>query len=392
MQAYSSRLGSKAIIFLFIFGLLLALFGVQLFSRETRKESGVFIGVDIGYGDEKDVYLIVDEISGHSNLIVLGSLKVTTDTAKLTRVCDYLYERGFYFIIYVAFADRGYSPPRGPDPQFFSRAVNRWKHKFLGAYVFDEPGGKLMDGAHSINVTIADSYSEAAMLYTRHLNFFLSNVTQYYKPANLTVFSSDYALYWYDYVSGYDIVLGEFVGNQSREVTVALCRGAAKTLNKDWGIMITWAYPGVPFLEDAGQLFLDMVLAYENGAKYLVIFDSPGEFPATTEFGTLTHAHLEAIKMFWNYVTSAPEAEEYPSTTAYVLPRDYGYGFRSSKDKIWGLWDSDTLSSVVWNDTLNEMALSALTLDVVYETKIGDEPIRLPYDKIIFWNGSKIEK
>jgi len=49
-------------------------------------------------------------------------------------------------------------------------------------------------------------------------------------------------------------------------------------------------------------------------------------------------------------------------------------------------------SSAVWNDTLNLLAMTRLDLDVVYETKIGDAPIELPYDKLIFWNGTTIQK
>jgi hypothetical protein len=135
-----------------------------------------------------------------------------------------------------------------------------------------------------------------------------------------------------------------------------------------------------------------MVLAYKNGAEYIVIFNSPGEFQVTTEFGTLTRDHIKAIKLFWNYVNAAPEVDEHHSRTAYVLPRDYGYGFRGSDDHIWGWWDADLLSSIVWNDTLNQLAVTNLHLDIVYETKIGDEPIDLPYDKLIFWNGTIIEK
>ena len=314
-----------------IIGLLLTLLGAALLIKEVTNNADVFVGVDIGYGDEKDVYIIAEAISGYANLIILGSLNVTTDTAKLTRVCDYLYQKGFHFIVYVGFAKNGYTPPRGPDPQFFTRAASKWEDKFLGVYIFDEVGGKLMDGSHSIDITAADNYLEAATIYTHHLNFSLGNVSQYYEPANFTLFTSDYALYWYDYLSGYDVVFGEFVGNQSRQLTVALCRGAAKALDKNWGIMITWSYQQDPFLEDAGQLFLDMVLAYENGAKYIVVFNSPGEFPAMTEFGTLAPEHFEAIKRFWNYVSTAPKVEKYPSRTAYVLPRDYVRFSRSTR-------------------------------------------------------------
>jgi hypothetical protein len=102
------------------------------------------------------------------------------------------------------------------------------------------------------------------------------------------VFTSDYGLYWFDYLFGYNVVLGEFAGNQSRQLTVSLCRGAANVQHTEWGTMITWKYNQAPFLEEADQLYNDMVLAYENDAKYIVIFNSPDNQTATTELGTLT--------------------------------------------------------------------------------------------------------
>jgi hypothetical protein len=74
-----------------------------------------------------------------------------------------------------------------------------------------------------------------------------------------------------------------------------------------------------------------------------------------------------------------------------VLPRDYGYGFRGPNDKIWGKWE-DPLSSRVWNDVNNLLPTYMLNLDVVYETETVDLPINLPYDKLIFWNGTINEK
>jgi hypothetical protein len=216
-------------------------------------------------------------------------------------------------------------------------------------------------------------------------------MTKYYEPADFRLFTSDYALYWYDYLSGYDVVFGEFVGNQSRQLAVALCRGAAKTLGNDWGTMITWKHDAAPFLEDAGQLYDDMVLAYQNGAKYIIVFNAFGNFTATTEYGTLTPEHFNAMEKFWNYVNGASYTE-FSAKTAYVLPRDYGYGFRGPNDKVWGLWEADVLSSKVWNDANNLLETYGKDLDIVYETKIGYEPITLPYDKLIFWNGTIIQK
>lgn len=370
----------------------MTLLSFELLIRKPTGTPNIFVGMSIGYGDEEVALKLIDQVANYVNLIILGSLDVTTDTEALTRVCDHMYQRNLHFIVYVAFGGELDIPPRGPDSQFFAMAANKWGDKFLGVYLFDEAGGKLIDGAHSINVTDADDYSEAAILYTHHLNFFLGNATEYYKPAEIALFTSDYALYWFDYLAGYNVIFGEFVGNQSRQIASGLCRGAAKTLNKDWGIIITWSGQFNSFVENPNQLYSDMVLAYQNGAKYILVFNSPGEFSPPTEYGILTLDHFEVMKKFWNYVNSEPPVEAYQANTAYVLPRDYGYGFRGPNDTIWGKWEADALSSQLWSNLNNLLAEYALNLDLVYETKIGDIPIDFPYDKLIFWNGTIIEK
>jgi hypothetical protein len=356
----------------------------------------VYVGIDVAYDDEDIVYKVADSVKGYVNLIILGSLNVTTDTAKLTRVCNYLYQQGFYFIIYIGFTENAtqppYLPPQGPNAQFFTEGMQRWGDKLLGAYVFDEAGGKRIDQTSAFAVSYAKNNSDAAQIFIAHTNYFLVNYSSYYGSPNLTRYTSDYALYWYDYLSGYDTVFGEFVGNQSRQLAVALCRGAAKSLGKEWGTMITWKYNQPPFIEEPSQLFRDMVLAYRNGAKYIVVFNSPENRSATTEYGILTRAHLFVMRMFWYYTKLCPRNGEFPAETAYVLPRDYGYGFRGPADRIWGVFGPDALSPVIWNATNSLIQKYGERLDIVYETKTGDKPITLPYEKLIYWNGTVIER
>ena len=138
-------------VLLLIFGLLVTLIGAVLLMKEVTNTDNppLYVGIDVAYDDEENVYKVADAVEGYVNLIILGSLNVTTDTAKLTRVCDYLYNRGFYFIIYVAFAlgvsQPPYLPPQGPDANFFLDGMKRWSDKLLGAYIFDEAGGKYID-------------------------------------------------------------------------------------------------------------------------------------------------------------------------------------------------------------------------------------------------------
>jgi len=373
-------------------GLLLAALGAGIMISKPRVAPDVFVGLDIAYGDEETALKQIDKVADYVNLIILGSLDLTMNTENLTRVCDHMYQKGLHFIIYVGFG-RGAedAPPSGPDSQFFVNAIDRYGDKFLGVYLFDEVGGKVIDDFHSINLTAADTYSEAAILYTHHLNYYLGNLSRYYAPAEFPLYMSDYALYWYDYVAGYDVVFTEYVGNQSRQIATGLCRGAAKTLNKDWGVIITWSHDQEPIFEDPDRLYDDMVLAYQNGAKYIVVFNSPVDFTSPTEYGTLKPKHFERMQQFWDYIHTHP-AEAYPAGTAFVLPRDYGYGFRGPGDSIWGKWEADSLSPTLWTYANHLLDSYVLYLDIVYETRIADAPADLPYSKLIFWNGTVVER
>ena len=106
-------------------------------------------------------------------------------------------------------------------------------------------------------------------------------------PVQSQLFTSDYALYWYDYLSGYGTVFAEFVGDQSRQIAVALDRGAANVLGKDWGAIITYQENGP---ENATQLYSDMKFAWQSGAKYIVVFDGNSTDASTS--GVLTQAHI----------------------------------------------------------------------------------------------------
>jgi hypothetical protein len=385
-------------VLLLVFGLLVTLIGAALLIKNIVDvdDQPVYVGIDIGFGDEETVYKIADAVKGYVNLIILGSLNVTTDTAKLTRVCDYLYQQGFSFIVFVAFTvvahQPPYLPPDGPSAQFFLDGEKRWGDKLLGAYIFDEPGGKYVDLTTKADLPYVTNYSQAANTFITHNGYILTNYSDYYGTPNLTRYTSDYALYWYDYLAGYDVVFGEFVGNQSRQLTVALCRGAAKSLDKNWGSIITWKYDKPPFIEGPLQLLHDMVLAYKNGAKYIIVFDSPGNHTATTPYGILRPTHLLAIRLFWTYTQLSPTPEEFPAETAYVLPSDYGYGFRGPADKIWGLFGPDALSPVIWNASNSLIQKYGTKLDIVYETKTDSVPVTLPYKKLIYWNGTVIER
>jgi hypothetical protein len=100
----------------------------------------------------------------------------------------------------------------------------------------------------------------------------------------------------------------------------------------------------------------------------------------------LEEEHLDALKQFWQYVQDNPrKSAPIGDRVAYVLPKDYGYGFRGPNDKIWGLWEADSLSynlSVSISSLLQEYGTQ---LDIIYDDGLQPDNT-YGYSKLIFWN------
>lgn len=139
------------------------------------------------------------------------------------------------------------------------------------------------------------------------------------------------------------------------------------------------------------NLYDEMLQAWQNDARYFVVFDSPGfNHTGTTPYGVLTTDHLNQMKNFWNYAHTHQRLEPDPVQTAYVLPVDYGFGLRNANDTIWGLWPADALSPKIWNDVHSLLTAYGNKLDIVYETKTDNVSINLPYNTLIYWNGTTV--
>lgn len=364
-----------AIIALFILSLLIPLHLI-LYDGVPQ----IYVGIDIAFDDRDAFFKIVDEVKAYVNLIIIGSTSVTYNVEYLTEICDYLCKNKLYFIPFM------HPTQKFDQPSFINMARERWGKYFLGIYAFDEVGGRQIDRDKYMLVERAENYSDAAEKYVHLLNESLKHYTTYYVQCgnSLKLFTADYALYWFNYKAGYDVVFAEFGWNHSRQLHIALCRGAARVQNRDWGVIITWTYRMPPYLESAEKLYEDMVQAYLNGAKYIIVFN----YPKVTEFGVLTTEHFSALKKFWQFTKRFPHVRISSNEATYVLPRDYGYGFRGPDDRIWGLWEADALSSEIWNDANNLLTEFGEGLDIIYDDKSING--NLPYRRLIFWNGTII--
>jgi len=375
---------------IFCFLLVASLFVVSSFLAEDilKNESpDVFVGVDVAYDDVEEIKNLVDEIGSYTNTFVIGSTGITFNVTKLDEVCNYVYDRGMYFMIYMHL--RNETDKREEQQQWVKDAGTRWEKRFLGLYAYDEVGGRQLDNAtYKVLDEKPANYTDAEEKYTSRLrNSILGDIRgSPIEAGNLTLFTSDYALYWFDYRGGYDVVFAEFGWNYSRQLNVALCRGAATAQNKEWGVMITWKYNDSPYLESGPELYKDMVLAYDNGAKYILVFDTNKNYT----HGVLEKEHRNALKDFWNYAKNNPRKTEASSErVAYVLPEGFAYGFRGPKDKIWGFWEGkdDPLSYEISVDLGKFLEDYETKLDIIYDDEITLDDT---YSKYIFWNGTII--
>jgi hypothetical protein len=344
----------------------------------------VFVGVDVAHDNVEEIKNLVDEISSYTNTFVIGSTGITFDVTKLDEVCNYVYDRGMYFMVYMH--PRNETDKLEEQQQWVKDAGTRWEKRFLGLYAYDEPGGRQLDNAtYKVLNEKPANYTDAAEKYVSQLHDNLAYIREgSIHAGNISLFTSDYALYWFDYRGGYDVVFAEFGWNYSRQLNVALCRGAATAQNKEWGVIITWTYNHPPYLESGPELYKDMVLAYDNGAKYILVFDTNKNYT----HGVLEKEHRDALKQFWNYAKNNPRNIEASSErVAYVLPEGYAYGFRGPYDKIWGFWEAEDepLSYGISVDVGKFLEDYGTKLDIIYD---DGKTLDATYSKYIFWNGT----
>jgi hypothetical protein len=349
----------------------------------------VFVGVCAAYDDVEAIKLFVDEASSYINTIVIGSTGITFNVEKLDDVCQYIYDKGLYFMIFA-------HPINDVEEldiqcQWVLNAKPRWGEHFLGLYAIDEPGGHQLDNA-TLKVVNEDwspdnfdHYTEAADKYVNETSIYLHHLIEDQMCGlDLTLFTSDYALYWFDYKANFNVVFAEFGWNYSRHINVALCRGAANVQNRQWGVMITWTYTQPPYLESATELYNDLVLAYVNGADYILVFDSNENYTQST----LTSKHKDALKQFWRYAANNPrDNQSEPDRVAYILPQGFGYGFRGPEDTIWGLWEADEFCLQISTQVGSFIEKYQSSLDIIYDDSL-EANRSYGYSELTFWNGT----
>ena len=339
------------------------------------KGSDFYVGVTFSSNTTAQAKELIDKVKTYTNLLVVDSGPVSKNETSLNEICDYAVNQGLHIIAYFGKLDLSW------QTNWIDTAKQRWGSYFLGIYFFDEPAGSLLDNPALASYKPAN-YDATANLLIDSWHTMPGLETIRTLSSAPTTFTSDYALYWWDYQCGYDVVLSQFGWNNSREQEIALVRGAAHLQNKTWGAIMTWTYDKEPYLENGQQLYSDMLLAYENGAKYVMVFN----YPTITDnsYGVLSDEHFDALQQFWNKIKNQPNSNSYAAQNVLVLPQNYGWGMRSPNDRIWGLWGPDEKSPQIWNATQTLLTRYFPNLDIVYDDP--NFPLEGNYSRVFYWN------
>jgi hypothetical protein len=335
-----------------------------------------YVGVEVAYtnANVSDVREMVDKVKNYTNMFVIGSVELTYNETALDESCDYIYNAGLKIIVLLTNVNN-YS---FDTHNWLAKTQQKYGDGFLGLYRYDEPGGDQLDNAELRFIKNTTNYADTAGSFTQalraHVDFYVNDVKR--------IFTADYGLYWWDYKTNYTAIFAEFVGNQSRQQHVALCRGAANAHGKDFGAIITWKHDKPPYIESGQELYDDLTMAYAAGARYMIVFD----YPKLDTYGILKDEHFDALQNFWTYAHDNPQA--FASTkakVAYVLPANYGFGFRSATDNIWGLFPADDLSIKAWNDVNRLISQYGAGFDVLFDDE-DFAGVSTRYDRVVFWN------
>jgi len=405
--------------------MILAISGFGIYISHSNRNSAspnstTYVGVAFGGNTTAEAKLLIDRVKSYTNLFVLDSGRnpISQNQSSIEEICDYAVSNGLNVIINLGIRD----VRDASRFWFWQHHLNntqlwtvRWGSKFLGIYYDDEPGGIQLDGNWSdwfrnygqtflqrnfttandlnqiyLNMVAAMTNGTSPQNYDLESKFFVQDLLQRdgglnaLKADGITTFTSDYCLYWFDYLGGYNVLFTQLGWNCSVSEQIALVKGAARLQNKTWGAILTWKYDSTPYLDTEDQIYNQMLFSYEAGAKYIVIFNYPYD---GNDYGAMRDEQFIALQRFWNDVHGKKFANLSDPEVALVLPKNYGWGMRFPNDTIWGFWPTDNKTQQIAMDTSKLLAEYSVSLDIVY-----DDPAypvtNAGYQFVYYWNST----
>ncbi|MGD6851850.1 MAG: hypothetical protein ACQCN6_07315 [Candidatus Bathyarchaeia archaeon] len=375
-------------------------------SGSSTVKDPVYVGIAFGGNTTEQAKILIDKTKNYTNLFVLdcGINAISLNRSAVEEICQYATDAGLKIIVNLGTYTRQNWDWQN---QLFIDIKNQYGEQFLGTYYDDEPGGVPLDwnwtrefainplpfGANftepiKSKIQTAIQTGQNPSDYSVEAQWFKEFLTE--NPGhrdlisdNIATFTSDYALYWFDYIGGYDTMFAQLGWNESVNRQISLVRGAAQLQGKDWGTIITWKYMQPPYIDTADNVYDQMVTSFNAGAKYITIFDYPYNVTGNP-YGILTDEHFQALERFWNQVATKATPNSAVAQAALVLPKDYGSGLRSATDKIWGVWGPDDKSAPCYNNIVKLLNEYGFQLDIVYDDPAY--PLQGNYSRVYYWN------
>jgi hypothetical protein len=394
------------------------------FDLDSKQDLNSFVGIAFCGNTTAQAKLLIDRTKTYTNLFILNSGRnpLSGNQTSVEEICDYAVVNGLSVIINIGINDFESAGNtwfwQTPIESINYRWTERWGDKFIGIYYNDEPGGIQLDGhwrewftqygddlekinhpatyaLNNIYLKMYDSLLNGSIPqdYDSEADFFIQNVLiddpglAALKTAEIRTFTSDYGLYWFDYLGGYDVLLMQVGWNLSLVQQIASVKGAARLQNKEWGAIITWKYMVPPYLDTGDQIYNQMLTSYQAGAKYIIIFNYP--IIEGNPYGLMTDEHFGALERFWNDVNNKNFPDLSKADAVLVLPKNYGWGMRHPDDTIWGFWPADHKSYELGIMMSKLLAKYGASLDIVYEDD-NYSIANANYQNMYFWNSTEV--
>ena len=399
---------------------------------QRNVDSQVFIGISYGGNTVLEAKQLVDKVKSYTNLFILASGTLQRDPDSMNEIGDYVVAANMYFIPYFGnYVEETLSvwldnaKQRWGDHMLGVYYRDELGGKMLDDYstftdsttgdtirktrygdvVIEKTNGVTIHYELNGNINMYEPTGNNAGTYSTYcpngtitlkqhggktsttyqqllaahpfkngddvVQHFLTrtqNEFSFLKNSATTVLSSDYALYWYNYKAGYDVVLTQIGWNISLNQQISLCRGAAVTQEKDWGAIITWRYTTSPYLDSGEEIYNQLKTSYECGAKYLVLFDFY-EDSSSNPYGTLKEEHFNTLKQFWRDAIQNQKIKHdiIKADSVLVLPKNFGGGLRWREDTVWGVFKADETSGKLWDLTQTALNTHGYALDIIYD-------------------------
>ena len=370
----------------------------------NNQELPVYVGVSFCGNTTAQAKALIDKTKTYTNLFVLQSGPISKNETAINEICNYAIKANQKIIVYFGWFD---TECQWQIP-WVEQAKQRWKNQLLGIYYYDEPGGiqidynwasfferikeynytlyqELTSASIDDNLDIEKFYDVSAELY---IDFIANDPgIKELKEQNITTFTSDYALYWWDYLGGFDVILTQLGWNNSIVQEIALVRGAARMQNRSWGTIITWKFDEPPYLDSSKKIYEQMITSYEAGAEYIIIFNYPQI--ENNPYGTMTEEHFIILEKFWTEINRLSNLEEKAEIikpdVVLVLPRNYGWGMRHPEDRIW-FWGPDEKTQQIWEFSRELILQYGLNMDIIYQDSQYSNLDQ--YETIYYWDNN----